>query len=429
LDEQDFVEVGDDTPKLEEQARLRGWRAGMFDFGKAATQGVEHFNPGLVRRPDGLWLLVRRSELADGMPYGRNAIWACKLDETLKPIGGPILKFPDSQSAEQFEDPRAVWWNNQTWVGAVNFTWFPDGTWTGAHQMLGVFKDDPDWTPIARRDPPVETNKGEAGFTDGKHQKNWLWWFKEDRLHLLYHSSPWKVIEFGSKWDEQVHYVAEGLKWKYGEVRGGTPPVLAPAGTEAGSKKDEGRSGEAEPSLYWTFFHSSLPWRGRFRRYYMGAIAFESVAPFKPVFITREPLLVGSQNDMWHQRKPLVVFPCGALLENGKWLISYGSNDLEAGWVEIPHEDVVRAALPREVPAGSLLLSDNTVKPVFTAVVAPSEGKSNKEEGRGSESDEKKAAARARMAHARAVMAEKRAKGLLVVKGKRRKRRAAMTTG
>lgn len=342
---EDVVQVGDRVPGILEQSRMRGWKAGFFDFVKAESDQIEFFNPGLVRQPDGLWLIVRASELVDGMPYGKNKIWACRLNEKNKtPEGGPLLVFPDSGEEEQFEDPRAVFWNDQTWIGCSNFTWYPDGSWTGAHQCLGIFRnngmqgqEDARWTALARRDPPVGTNLDRSGHTNGRHNKNWLWFFHEGKLHLIYTSDPWEVVEFGAGWDDQIKYEWEGMKWNYGTVRGGTPPILV-------------------GDLYYTFFHSSVPWRGRFRRYHMGALAFEAKPPFKPVMWTREPLLSGSQNDPWHQQKPLVVFPCGAVLENDRWFISMGINDLKCAWVDIPHEDVVKAveAAP-EAPALSLL--------------------------------------------------------------------------
>lgn len=352
--EQD-VEVGDSTPPIREQARLRGWDCDFFDFGKAKTRNVEFFNPGLVRRPDGLWLLVRRSEITPGMWYGKNGIWACKL-EGKKPLGGPTLKFPNTKGEEQMEDPRAVFWNNQTWVSVVNFTWFTTGSWTGAHIALGIFQDkggsditEETWTPLARRDPVVGTNLGHAGPTNGKHNKNVLFWFIEGKLHCLYTSDPWAVVQFGSKWEEQIPYVAEGVQWEYGVVRGGTPPV---------------RAGD----FYYTFFHSSLPWRGRYRRYFMGAIAFEVSPPFRPVFWTQEPILTGSQNDIWAQRKPLVVFPCGSVLENDKWLVTLGVNDIASAWLEIPHSDLLQLLKPIPVVPGLSLLSDVTPTPEYEPI-------------------------------------------------------------
>lgn len=343
-EEEQPVEVGDSTPSVIEQAANMGWRAGIWHFGQAEREGqIENFNPGLVRRPDGLHLLVRRSEIKAGMPYGQNGIWACKLDDEdfRKPVGGPPLRFPESLAEEQFEDPRAVYWNGQTWVWTVNFTWFENMTWTGAHIAIGVFGNDPLWSPIARKDPEVGTNTAARGHTHGKHNKNVLFWFKDDKLHCLYTSDPWAVYVFGNSWKEQTLFSYDGVRWKYGWVRGGTPPVLV-------------------DGLYYTFFHSSMPWRGRYRRYYMGAIAFNSTPPFAPVHWTQEPILIGSQNDPWQQRKPLVVFPCGAIHENNRWLISFGVNDLKCGYLEMPHVDLLKILAPALVVPGMSLLADKT---------------------------------------------------------------------
>lgn len=337
----------DTTPPIREQAAAKGWLAGFWNFGKAEQPGVDFLNPGLVRRHDGLFLLVRRSEAREGMSFGFNQIWACKLnDEDYKtPVGGPPLQFPDSTVDEQFEDPRAIHWNGQTWVGACNFIWFPNGTWTGAHQCLGVFGDDPLWTPIARRDPPVGTNTAARGHTNGKHNKNLLWWFIDDKLYCLYTSDPWLIVEFGNSWKEQKHHTSsEQVRWKYGWVRGGTPPVQI-------------------GDLFYTFFHSSLPWQGRFRRYYMGAIAFEAKPPFRPKLWTQEPILVGSQNDHWSEGKPLVVFPCGAIHEGDRWIISLGVNDLKCAWLELPHDDLLQLLSPAPVMPGMSLLAEQTIHP------------------------------------------------------------------
>lgn len=353
-EDEELVAVGDDTPSVIEQARQHGWPAGIFNFGKAEEPNVEFFNPGLVRRPDGLWLMVRRSEITDGMLFGKNGIWACQLKEDLTPVGGPALSWPESGPDEQFEDPRAVYWNGQTWIGCVNFTWFADGSWTGAHQVLGMFQDDDDWTSIARRDPPVGTNNASGGDTGGFHNKNWVWFFYDDKLHLIYTSDPWHVVEFGGNWDEQINHAVGAVKWKFGLVRGGTPPILV-------------------GDRFYTFFHSSLPWRGRFRRYYMGVVAFEAKPPFAPVLWSHVPLLTGSQNDPWQQRKPLVVFPCGALFENDQWLISFGINDLKCGWVKIPHEDILKLISPAPIAPAAMLAAAVTPKVEREAVpyVAP----------------------------------------------------------
>lgn len=353
--EEPEIPHNDDTPSVIEQARSQGWQADIIHFGKAEQPGIDFFNPGLVRRPDGLWLLVRTSAARDGMPFGHNQIWACKFDGK-QPLGGPILKFPNSRADEQFEDPRAVYWNGQTWISCVNFEWFANGSWTGAHQMLGVFKDkspqgvtEESWSPLARRDPIVGTNQGKPGHTHGKHNKNLTYFFLRDTLYCVYTSDPWHVVQFGDTWEKQIPYISEGVSWNYGIVRGGTPPVLV------GDK-------------FYTFFHSSVTWTGRYRRYYMGALAFEANPPFKPLLWTQKPILIGSQNDPWQQRKPLVVFPCGAVFEDSKWLISLGINDLKCAWVEIPHADVEKMLSPVPIVPALSLLSEQTKIPEHQAV-------------------------------------------------------------
>lgn len=324
----------DNTPSLIEQAEAKGWRAGMFNFGKAEDSMVARFNSGLIEREDGLWLIARQAVFDGTDAFGVNSLWAFHLkdDDSLMPEFGKRLDFPDTHTGEHFEDPRCVYHRGHAWIGTCNFIWSGNGEWTGAHQTLGVFKTEiggnDDWLCIRRYAPEVGGNSKHVDQKGRLHEKNWLWWFHDDRLALLYHSNPWRVVQFGQKWEDvEKHELDFGVSWKYGDIRGGTPPVLV-------------------DDLYWTFFHSSVGWVGRFRRYHMGAIAFESKPPFKPVSITSEPLLSGSQKDRWGPRKPLVVFPCGSRIKDGEWLITYGINDLATGWVKIPHKDVKRLVQP-----------------------------------------------------------------------------------
>lgn len=333
IDEELIIAPGtDDTPSLVEQAKAQGWEAGEFSFGKAESASVHYFNPSLVERPDGLWLIVRRAEFQSPRDtFGMNACYAFKLDKDLKPEFGDPLKFESQNSQEQFEDPRAIFFKDHVWIGVCSFIWYGDGNWTGAHQTLGVFKSNPggsdDWAEIKTFRPEIGGNSAQVDQQGMRHEKNWLWFMVNGKLHVLYHSNPWRVAAFGQNFQDAIPYESEGVSCTYGEIRGGTPPVL-------------------HDGLYWTFFHSSVPWIDRFRRYHMGAIGFEPNPPFKPVKITPQPLLTGSQNDYWLPKKPLVVFPGGARIKDGKWLIVYGVNDLKCGFCQIPHKDILRLSKP-----------------------------------------------------------------------------------
>jgi predicted GH43/DUF377 family glycosyl hydrolase len=139
---------------------------------------------------------------------------------------------------------------------------------------------------------------------------------------------------FDGRWSERTDYKIKGVTWNWGEIRGGTTPVLV-------------------GDMYFTFHHSSLPWKGRYRRYYAGALAFDAFPPFKPRLITPDPLLKGSQNDVWAQRKPLVVFPCGSIYENGKWLVSCGVNDIKSAWLELRTNQLLERMRPVDEVSGA----------------------------------------------------------------------------
>lgn len=323
-EKEETIAVQDSTPSILEQAKNEGWNCQYYHFGKAEALSYEWFNPSIVERSDGLWLLCRGSEPhPSGFEYGQNSVWAFMLDETgTIPKMGKRLKWRDADPEQHFEDPRGFYYPrlNQTLVGACTFRWYKNEPWTGSHQCFGAF--DADWNCVRMAYPKIGGNPGVMTTIDKKenYEKNWLWWLAEDRLHLLYKARPWRVYRFGESWEDRDEFKEEaGADWAWGEIRGGTPPIKV-------------------GDLYFTFHHSSVPWKGRYRRYYAGCLAFEGSPPYRPVSITRNPLLIGSQNDPWAQTKPLVVFPCGAIYRGDKWFITLGVNDMKAAWLTIPHD-------------------------------------------------------------------------------------------
>lgn len=340
MDEMIEEEIGydDSTPSVLEQAESQGWKAAYYNFGNAEG-GRDWFNPSIVRREDGIWLIVRGSEPhPQGFQFGQNSIWAFELDDTGKvPKRGIRLRWRDSLPDQHYEDPRGFYHPgiDQTIIGACTFIWYPNRTWTGAHQCIGSF--DEQWECSKVDFPMIGGSPGRIEMiTDKKkYEKNWLPFLHDNKLHILYKANPWNVVGYGQTWSEKYPYTGEGVAWAYGDIRGGTSPV------KVGDK-------------YFTFPHSSLMWRGRYRRYYAGAMAFDASPPFTPRLITPEPLLRGSQNDVWAQKKPLVIFPCGALYNKGTWLITCGVNDMKAAWVEIPHEDILKRMVEIGKTAGTV---------------------------------------------------------------------------
>lgn len=357
------------VPSIASQAEALGWKHGIYSFGKAEQPGIDYFNPGLVERHDGLWLLVRRADMNVMNGFGMNGVVALKLDETgTIPQHGKVLEWPNALPGQQFEDARAVYIPHmkQVAVSATTFQWFGEDqnpAWTGPIQILSFH--DADWNCKVVHFVPFETNATELKTVPPEHaQKNWTYFFRHDRLHLHYKADPWVVAVFKDDWHEgRMVHVGPSVTWPYGVIRGGTPPVDI-------------------DGMMVTFFHSSMPWWGRYRRYYMGALAFRADAPFTPISITMEPLITGSTAEHWSPRKPACIFPCGAVIRGSDILISAGVNDLRSCHFTAP----ISSIMQRMVRIGGST-------PVAGVTMT----------------DAKKEAARARMAHARTARGKAKA--------------------
>ena len=303
------------------------WKAGFFHFGKAEFPRSAYFNCGLVSRPDGNWLAVRRAVFDRAVRVGKNDIVAFKLDDKI-PLHGIRVKLTKTFEGEHYEDPRAIYHKGITYVSCTDFVWSSKG-WSGAHQIIEAVNNN--WESIKRFDPVYGRNGAGIGQNSGQ-EKNWLWFFHNDEPHLVYNGRPHIVARFSHDFRHREDYKTDNKHpWRWGEIRGGTPPVLV--------------NGE-----YWTFFHSSTPWHPPYRQYHMGAYAFQAEPPFAITKMTHKPLLSGSDQDKWAQGKPIVVFPCGATYRNNQWFVTGGCNDLCCFWIEIPHEGLLEYTQPRSAP-------------------------------------------------------------------------------
>jgi len=297
-----------------------------------------------------MWLVARRSKDHHPFPYGFNDLMAFKIEHKHTPAYGVKIEVPSFAHGEHVEDPRCVSFNGTLWISACNFVVFGGGqTWSGAHQI--IFDVGKDWRAIHRYDPVYGQNGSHTLHNRGD-EKNWLWVWIDGLPHLIYQTFPMVVVKFNSVFRATAVFETRGMhpEWVYGQPRGGTPPVRV-------------------DNEYWTFFHSSIPWRGKKRRYFMGALAFDAASPFRITRMTPRPILVGSQHDYWCEGKPLVTFPCGAILRAGEWIISLGVNDLKSAWMDVMHKDIVALTEPVLEGQGP----PEAIAPTLTTPTAPSE--------------------------------------------------------
>lgn len=304
-----------DFPSITKQT---WWPCGLYQFPEA--KNTWYFNPSLIRRQDGLFLVTRRSRDWPKEHVGRNDVYVWQLVDN-KPVNPCEVKFPKRYADEHFEDPRTCWINEQLWLSCTNFQLNHDH-FHGCHQIVASL--DQNWRCRTIGDPVYGAN-GPTLYTQTGHEKNWLWFEHEKRFMMVYSAEPHVVTEWaGNLQLKTEHKSNRSMRlWQHGLIRGGTPPV---------------RVGDE----YWTFFHSSMPWIGKKRRYHMGAYAFEAKEPFAITRYTTLPLLSGSKIDPWNEGRPLVVFPCGALHEKNEWLVTLGVNDCACGWIRIPHNELLQ---------------------------------------------------------------------------------------
>jgi len=207
---------------------------------------------------------------------------------------------------------------------------------------------DPDTleSPVPARPLTLEGRRQEI-------EKNWMLFDHDGELFAVYWISPHIVLQvemagsgpivcrpsYNTEWNVSPYSAS------HGEPRGGAPPVR---------RHDE----------YVSFFHSCwqvtpAPWllsvwpyeqigqmsrlAGKLvrrvhylidrRRYYGGAYAFEAKPPFRPRWISSDPVLRPELEPS--RRRPsvnplaeAVAYPCGAIsLSDDAWLVSYGVHD------------------------------------------------------------------------------------------------------
>lgn len=306
----------DSVPSIKDQTP---WKTGFFDFGKAQGPQTRFFNPSIINKDGRNWLIARK---ADPIPHnilGQNSLVAFRLDENHKPEAFvPIDLGNRSYKDQHWEDPRIVHFGGQMLLSYCTFQIYRNNTYSGAHQQVAFLNSSFQSTSIW--DPIFGDNGGSILMNTGP-EKNWIFFDHEGQLMMIYMTEPHQVLQWS---DGRVvnQWKTDGFKWSHGQMRGGSNPI---------------RIGDE----YLCFFHSSTQWTEKKRRYHMGAYTFEAKPPFRITRMTKKPILSGSREDPWQEGLPLVVFPCGAILERNNCVVSMGINDYTSAWIEIPVKEIV----------------------------------------------------------------------------------------
>lgn len=291
------------------------------------------FNGSIFRHDDQLYIAYRANNtLIDAR------IYINKLNPaTYQPEGEPILVDIPNVTASPiaaFEDPRVFTYNGRLYC---SFVFLRLGY---SAQAQGLVRLDKNFKVVSTSFIKYGYNHNQAIFDPVKRmddrgiihtvnpgnifEKNWQFFAHGKKAMFVYSFTNHTVVEADLPRELGVkeHKSAKVMKWDYGEIRGGTPPV---------------RVGDH----YISFFHSSKQEKPKEKVYHMGAYTFSAKAPFEPLQITKKPLLSGDKKDknrgLWNN---IVVFPCGSVKIKNKWLVSYGHNDYSLKLFEIAHEEL-----------------------------------------------------------------------------------------
>ena len=293
------------------------WPCGIYEL--SGNTKTIYFNPSLIELKGRDYLFTRRTRWVNpGVSKDAlNDIAIFDVTESVPKLAS-IPKLASTYAGEQWDDPRAIVVDGKVYVSCAK--WFAPVKRT-TYQSLMVLSDD--WAEASVFLEPKFGGNGTAVKLGARHEKNWVWFIHDGRWHCVYLTNPMTVYampEHGYR-AQTFKNRAVMLPYQFGEPYGGTTPVLV---------GDE----------YVIFFHSFLPWIAPRRRYYMGAATFSAKPPFALKRICSKPILAGSEYDPHMYGGPPCIFPCGALLRGGQWLVTFGVNDENCGWIKIPHSEL-----------------------------------------------------------------------------------------
>jgi predicted GH43/DUF377 family glycosyl hydrolase len=161
--------------------------------------------------------------------------------------------------------------------------------------------------------------------TTGRWEKNWQFFEFRGELHVIYSIEPHRIGVVTADAIEFRYSTQCPLKWLPGEPRGGTPPLRI---------SDE----------YYSLFHYSHQ-----GCYYGAFYAFEAAPPFRVTRVPASPSLT-PQDASWRQSGAKILYPSGAIIENGQWLVSYGWHDAFSCLARFDHREVEASLQKTNLP-------------------------------------------------------------------------------
>lgn len=308
------------------------WRAG------AGTGPLRVFNPALLCDGDTLLLACRVVA-----PDGLRRIAISRLDRrTLLPIPGSALPLSDGfqlrtetayapEARTWFADPRLYRFGARLFV-YWNSGWHEPRNYQFIHELH----------PTTLK--PIGTAR-EFMLRHGvrqKLEKNWtLFLDGTGELRAIYSVTPHRVLSWSLEGEGDIvfddvsltSWTCEGYPASHGGLRGGAPPQWTPDG-------------------FISFCHSVHDGATGYH-YAAAAYRFSDTFPYAPTAGPRGWLPLHNPHGETRTHPALnpavaeVIYPCGAVWDGARWLVSHGINDEQCAITVISDVTIEAALTPR----------------------------------------------------------------------------------
>lgn len=250
----------------------------------------EHFNCGIAYWQGKLLLSSRLGSRENSI------VCLSELDDHFQPIKTWQLDTTHALSILGSEDPRLFVFKNRLHIA---FTGYYASGYRGTCQLYARLSED------CLRLEEIHVTK----FIHAESvEKNWQFFEFQNRLHCVYHVNPHKVLTYADdgKAITSLCETKSPIKWHQTDLRGGAPPVLI---------GDE----------YYHWFHTFHLDDSDKKLYTVGLYTFSTSYPFLAKRCIPYPFMRAEHPNAYGHS---IVFPCGVILKDGKWILSYGHNDV-----------------------------------------------------------------------------------------------------
>jgi hypothetical protein len=287
------------------------------------------FNPSLLRHGPG-FVLAYRLVGADG----RRRIGLCRLSNAFTVLPGSAVAYSDEiafapgslvgeQARSWFADPRLFRLGDGVFI-YWNSGWHEPGNAQFIQQI--------DVDSLRPAGPPREL------VLDGERraiEKNWMLFESGGDCHAVYSINPHRILRFSLQGSDAIvctpvaatAWVDDCYQPGWGELRGGTPP-------------------QRVDNCFHSFCHSVHGPSGAYV-YSAAAYSFSAEFPFAPVQVPMRPLAIAvpaqlhsSSQERLNKVVREVVYPAGAVFDQGQWIVSLGVNDQYCALLRISGADL-----------------------------------------------------------------------------------------